>query len=83
MAQSVGDDVKNSLGGPFRSAVNKVSGWLGDTSKPAFKKVDESYSRDMLKRANDSFAKQGVGTKAAPKPAPKKGAKKPMKKYGK
>ena len=83
MAQSVGDDVKESLGGPLRSAVNKVSGWLGDTSKPAFKKVDESYSRDMLKKANDSFVKPGVGTKAAPKSAAKTAAKKPMKKYGK
>ncbi len=36
----------------------KVSGLIGDTSKPAATKViDENYRKDMVEKANESFRK--------------------------
>jgi hypothetical protein len=79
MANSVGDDVKEELSRPYRKAYDFATKALGVADKPVIpKKVDQSYSRDMLKRANDSFkvsnSEVKPKTKLAQKPPVRKRA---------
>ncbi len=57
-------DIVDNLKAPFRKAYSTLSKVMGDTEKPAEpKKVDDSYSRQMLKAANDSFTKASANPK--------------------
>jgi len=59
MAQSdTGNAVLDEISGPYRKVYDTVTKYLGDPSKPAArKKVDPSWHNDMVRKANESFAK--------------------------